>query len=222
MQVIKGRLFHLPAGHSKVVRVKVRGSDVTGDTYLFEPVVWHVKHQELLMPDALVGVGGNGEATLVIANTGTQPVLLQEGDIIGRALQELDLDIQYCPGKTNSGEDALSRHPVPLQPDDCTKRQTQALVAFIEAPLSSAQSRERDSDRISLSGAEPPSGSGPPDSTAAAEKGSEGIEQISGVRGPAAGQDGEFTDGRASQIWKGRLCSRHSRSRTIDTQSGEM
>ena len=136
------------------------------------------------MPDALVGVGGNGEATLVIANAGTQPVLLEEGDIIGMALQELDLDIQCCPGKTNSRADALSRHPVPLQPDNCTKRQTPALIDVIEAPLSSAQSRECDSDRISLSGAEPPSGPGPPDSTAAPEKESEGIEQISGVRSP--------------------------------------
>ena len=60
------------------------------------------------MPDALVGVGGNGEATLVIAKAGTQPVLLEEGDILGMAVQELDLDIQYCPGKTNSRADALS------------------------------------------------------------------------------------------------------------------
>ena len=38
------QLARLPAGHSKVVRVKVSGSDVTGDTYLFEPAVWHVEH----------------------------------------------------------------------------------------------------------------------------------------------------------------------------------
>ena len=67
------------------------------------------------------------------------------------ALQEQELDIQYRPGKTNSRADALSGHPVPLQPEDCTTTQTPVLIAAMKAPLSPAQIGERGPDHTSLS-----------------------------------------------------------------------
>ena len=81
------RPARIPAGHSKVVCVKVNNSEVTGETYLFEPTAHQEEHQGLLMPDALVGVRGDGEATLVIANAGAQPVILEEGNVMGRLQQ---------------------------------------------------------------------------------------------------------------------------------------
>ena len=47
------------------------------------------------------------------------------------ALQELDLHIEYKPGKTNSHADTLSRYPVPLSPLDCANTETCALVAAV-------------------------------------------------------------------------------------------
>lgn len=42
----------------------------------------------LTMADAVVGIRDKGESTLVIANTGVAPVLLEEG-VIARSLQTL-------------------------------------------------------------------------------------------------------------------------------------
>ena len=111
-------------------------------------VVWAVKHFRHYVYGHQCTVYTDHEALKSLLNT-PQP----SGKLArwGMALQELDLDIQYRPGKTNSRADALSRHPVPLQPEDCTKTQTPTLIAAIEAPLSSAQSGERDPDRSSLS-----------------------------------------------------------------------
>ena len=68
----------------------------------------------------------------------------------GLALQELDLDIQYRPGRTNTRADALSRYPVPLLAEDCTKTQTPAVVALVETAKSPEQSG--DTDRKELLG----------------------------------------------------------------------
>ena len=65
------------------------------------------------------------------------------------ALQELDLDIQYRAGKTNTRADALSRYPVPLSSDDCSQTETPTLIAAVEpvdSSLSTAQSGEQDPD----------------------------------------------------------------------------
>ena len=43
------------------------------------------------------------------------------------AIQELNLKIEYRPGKGNTRADALSRHPVSLLPSDCSE--TRALEA---------------------------------------------------------------------------------------------
>ena len=68
----------------------------------------------------------------------------------GMALQELDLDTQYRPGKTNSRTDALSLHPVPLLPADCAKTQTSPVIEAVE-PVKVAQSREPTPTHSSLS-----------------------------------------------------------------------
>ena len=67
------RPARLPAGHSKVVRVEVTNPEVTGEACLFEPAVQHLGRRGLTMADALVGVGDEREATLVIANAGVEP-----------------------------------------------------------------------------------------------------------------------------------------------------
>ena len=77
------RPARLPAGHSKIVRVEVSNSEVTGEMCLFEPATQELGGRGLTMADALVGVGENMEATLVVANTNVEPVLLEEGDVIG-------------------------------------------------------------------------------------------------------------------------------------------
>ena len=68
----------------------------------------------------------------------------------GMALQELDLDIQYHPGKTNPRADALSRYPVPTVSKDCANSQTPALIAAVEAPLSPGQSGEPVPEKTAL------------------------------------------------------------------------
>ena len=72
----------LPAGHSKIINVKVNNPDLTGNAFLFEPITKQCR--DLLVLDALVGIREGGEATLVIANPGSYPMLLKEGDLIAK------------------------------------------------------------------------------------------------------------------------------------------
>ena len=78
----------------------------------------------------------------------------------GMAIQELDLKIEYRPGKANARADALSRYPVSLTgkanaradalsrypvsllDDDCAGTRSRPLIAAIEPPLSPAESGE--------------------------------------------------------------------------------
>lgn len=112
-------------------------------------VVWAVKHFRHYIYGHPCTVFTDHEALKALLNT-PQP----SGKLArwGMAIQELDLNIQYRPGKTNARADALSRHPVPLQPEDCTRTQTPVVIAVIEAPLSPTQSGERSPEHISLSG----------------------------------------------------------------------
>lgn len=77
------QLAGLPAGHSKVVCVEVTDSRVTGRTCLFEPAVQKLQDRGLTMADALVRVGRENQATVVVANTSVEPVLLEEGAVMG-------------------------------------------------------------------------------------------------------------------------------------------
>lgn len=56
---------------------------MAGETYLFEPA--HTPCEGLLLvPDALIDIGEQGETTLVIANAGTQTVQLEQGALMGK------------------------------------------------------------------------------------------------------------------------------------------
>ena len=58
------------------------------------------------------------------------------------ALQELDLKMEYRPGKSNGRADPLSRYPVSLLASDCSSTQTAAVVANVDASDSPAKSGE--------------------------------------------------------------------------------
>ena len=82
------RPAHLPAGHSKIINVKVTNPDLTGNAFLFE--LKSKQCRGLLVPDALIGIREGAEATLVITNPGLYPMLLQEGELMGK-LQECEV-----------------------------------------------------------------------------------------------------------------------------------
>ena len=60
----------------------------------------------------------------------------------GMALQELDLKVEYRPGKTNSKADALSRYPVSLLTTDYEDTQAATLVARVVGSGLDAESDE--------------------------------------------------------------------------------
>ena len=62
------------------------------------------------------------------------------------ALQELDLRIEYRPGKSNVRADALSRYPVSLLPRDCLETVAPTLVAAMETPHTLFESGEGSRD----------------------------------------------------------------------------
>ena len=111
--------------------------------------LWSVKHFRHYIYGHKCTVYTDHEALKALLNT-PQP----SGKLArwGMALQELDLDIQYRPGSSNARADALSRYPVPLLPEDCTKTQVPALVAMVDAPSQSAQSGETHCQETTLRG----------------------------------------------------------------------
>ena len=60
------------------------------------------------------------------------------------ALQELDLKIEYHPGKGNQKADALSRHQALVLTDDDIDESTPAVVAVLEALTDNAETLERE------------------------------------------------------------------------------
>ena len=48
------------------------------------------------------------------------------------ALQELDLHLEYWPGKANARADALSRYPLSLLQEDVSQTQINSIVAALE------------------------------------------------------------------------------------------
>ena len=89
-------------------------------------VVWAVKHFRHYIYGHHCMVFTDHEALKALLNT-PQP----SGKLArwGMALQELDLRIEYRPGKTNARADALSRHKVTLLQDDVSQTQAHPLVA---------------------------------------------------------------------------------------------
>ncbi len=106
-------------------------------------VVWAVKHFRHYIYGHRCTVYTDHEALKSLLNT-PQP----SGKLArwGMALQELDLDIQYRPGKTNARADALSRYPVSLLAEDCAKTRAPPLVAAVGVPLPSSQGGESDAE----------------------------------------------------------------------------
>ena len=60
----------------------------------------------------------------------------------GMALQKLDLNIEYRPGKANARADTLSRYPVLLLASNCSNTQTAAVVAKLDSASSDVESGE--------------------------------------------------------------------------------
>ena len=90
-------------------------------------VVWAVKHFRHYLYGYPSTVYTDHEALKSLLNT---PHLSGK---LARWGQELNLKIEYRPGKTNTQADALSRYPVSLLQSDCTQTQTCPLIATLEA-----------------------------------------------------------------------------------------
>ena len=91
-------------------------------------VVWPVKHYCHYLYGHPCTVFTDHEALKSLLNT-PQP----SGKLArwGMALQELDLKVEYRPGKTNGLADALSRYPVSLLTTNCEDAQPEVIVAKI-------------------------------------------------------------------------------------------
>ena len=83
-------------------------------------VVWAVKHFRHYIYGHHCTVYTDHEALKALLNTPQPSRKLARW---GMALQELDLQIEYRPGKTNARADALSRFPVSLLQDDVARTQ---------------------------------------------------------------------------------------------------
>ena len=91
------RVTHLPARHSKLVRVSVDCPSRLNSLCIFEQELCHLHKTGVTMSDGLVDIGEY--ITLIIRNQGAEPVLLEEGDIIGY-LQSAKLSgMFYCETK---------------------------------------------------------------------------------------------------------------------------
>ena len=102
-------------------------------------VVWAVKHFRHYLYGHRCTVFTDHEALKSLLNTAQPSGKLARW---GMALQELDLKIEYRPGKNNGRADALSRYPVSLLASDCFSTQTAAVVANVDASDSPAKSGE--------------------------------------------------------------------------------
>ena len=92
------RATRLPAHHSKLVRVSVDCPSKFNSLCIFEPELCHLHKKGVTMSDGLVDVGKY--ITLIVRNQGAEPVVLEEGDIIGHLqsakLMEVEQDSLFC------------------------------------------------------------------------------------------------------------------------------
>ena len=73
----------IPARHSKLVRVTVDQNVASGFTLLFEPNLPQLHQKGITMSDALID--NNKVATVIVQNQGVEPVILDQGYIMGYA-----------------------------------------------------------------------------------------------------------------------------------------
>lgn len=110
-------------------------------------VVWAVKHFRHYIYGHHCTVFTDHEALKSLLNTPHPSGKLARW---GMALQELDLKIEYQPGRVNGRADALSRYPVPLQKSDCVQTQAHSVVAAVQIPNTQAGGGEEcESDSLS-------------------------------------------------------------------------
>ena len=109
-------------------------------------VVWAVKHFRHYIYSHRCTVFTDHEVLKALLNT-PQP----SGKLArwGMALQELDLKIEYRPGKNNARANALSRCPISLLPDECSKTQVLPLIAAVGILSMPPQSGENTEDSLS-------------------------------------------------------------------------
>ena len=89
-------------------------------------VVWAVRHFRHYLYGFPCTVYTDHEALKSLLNTPHPSGKLARW---GMAIQELNLKIEYRPGRSNAKADALSRYPVSLLPSDCAETQTCPLIA---------------------------------------------------------------------------------------------
>ena len=92
-------------------------------------VVWAIKHFQYYIYGHHCKVYTDLKALKALLNT------LQSSEKLARmkmALQELDLQIKYRPGRTNTQADTLSHYPESLLQDDVVQTQAQPLVAAVK------------------------------------------------------------------------------------------
>ena len=73
----------LPAGHIKIVRADSEGLGVRDGNSLFELALETLHANGLSMADAVVEGKDGGGMNLIISNRGREPVLLEEGEVLG-------------------------------------------------------------------------------------------------------------------------------------------
>ena len=103
-------------------------------------VVWAVKHFRHYLYGHHCTVFTDHEALKSLLHTPHPSGKLARW---GMALQELDLEIKYHPGRGNQKADALSRYPVSLLRDDDIDESTPVVVAAVEASTNSMNMREK-------------------------------------------------------------------------------
>ena len=106
-------------------------------------VVWAVKYFRHYIYSHRCIVYTDHEALKALLNT-PQP----SGKLArwGMALQELDLQIEYRPGKTNARADALSRYPISLLQEECEESESPVVVAAVQTPDEPHESGEENDD----------------------------------------------------------------------------
>ena len=102
-------------------------------------MVWAVKHFRHYLYGHQCTVYTDHEALKSLLNTAQPSGKLAIWEM---ALKELDLKIEYQPGKGNGKVDAMSRYPVSLLASDCLDTQTTAVIAKVDSTSPRAESGE--------------------------------------------------------------------------------